>query len=248
MTGSPIRASRSPGSRRVISAWTLLPATVAALLVLGAPAASAAPGPASGHPLVALLDAHTARVQPNRHSVKIETVAARRPLTRVRTVLPVLGEAAHGSWLRVRLPGRPNGHTGWIASRRTRAGIAEWSLEVRLSTRQVTASRLGTIVRRFPAVVGKRSTPTPRGSFFIEEALALGTSAAGGPYALATSARSNVLQEFDGGPGQIALHGRDNLPGALGTASSHGCIRLSTHAITWLAKRIGAGTPLVITR
>ena len=53
-----------------------------------------------------------------------------------------------------------------------------------------------------------------------------GRSAAGGPYALATSDRSDVFQEFDGGPGQIAIHGMDNLPGALGTASSHGCIRL----------------------
>jgi lipoprotein-anchoring transpeptidase ErfK/SrfK len=71
-------------------------------------------------------------------------------------------------------------------------------------------------------------------------------SQAGGPFALATSARSNVLQEFDGGPGQIALHGTNGLPGALGTAASHGCIRLSTGAITWLARRIGAGVPLTV--
>jgi lipoprotein-anchoring transpeptidase ErfK/SrfK len=57
-----------------------------------------------------------------------------------------------------------------------------------------------------------------------------------------------VLQEFDGGPGQIALHGTDNLSGALGTAASNGCIRLSTRAITWLARRIGSGVPLTITQ
>ena len=49
-------------------------------------------------------------------------------------------------------------------------------------------------------------------------------SAAGGPFALATSARSYVLQEFEGGPGQIALHGTNDLSGALGSAASHGCI------------------------
>ncbi len=70
----------------------------------------------------------------------------------------------------------------------------------------------------------------------------------GGPYALATSARSNVFQEFEGGPGQIALHGTNNLVGSLGTAASHGCIRLSTRAITWMARRIGAGVPLTIVR
>jgi lipoprotein-anchoring transpeptidase ErfK/SrfK len=70
----------------------------------------------------------------------------------------------------------------------------------------------------------------------------------GSPFALATSARSRVLQEYGGGPGQIALHGTRNISGALGTAVSHGCIRLSTRAITWLARRIGSGTPLTITR
>lgn len=68
----------------------------------------------------------------------------------------------------------------------------------------------------------------------------------GGPYALALSARSNVLQEFDGGSGQIALHGRDALGGTLGAAESHGCVRLATASIAWLAQRIGPGVPVRI--
>jgi lipoprotein-anchoring transpeptidase ErfK/SrfK len=68
----------------------------------------------------------------------------------------------------------------------------------------------------------------------------------GGPFALALSARSNALQEFEGGPGQIALHGRDNLGGTLGAAESHGCVRLGTANIDWLAARIGPGTPVTI--
>ena len=68
----------------------------------------------------------------------------------------------------------------------------------------------------------------------------------GGPFALATSARSDVLQEFEGGPGQIAMHGRDNLGGTLGTAASHGCVRLGTASIDWLAERIGPGMPVTI--
>ena len=119
---------------------------------------------------------------------------------------------------------------------------------VRLSARRVTVYRGGHVRRQFRAIVGKPSTPTPRGAFFVEEGLALSSYEAGAPYALATSARSNALQEFDGGPGQIALHGTDNLTGRLGTAVSHGCVRLGTQAITWLARRIGAGVPLRITR
>ncbi len=237
---------RSSG-RRGRAALALLAA--AALGLAGAPAAvaaSAAPPPSS--PLVLLLRSHTARVRPAAASQRIETVASRRPLTRVHTVLPVLGEAFHGTWLRVRLPGRPNGHTGWIAAAGTRSTLTEWSIEVDLSKRRVAVFQAGRQVRDFPAVVGATSTPTPTGSFFVEEALSLAPSESGAPFALATSARSNVLTEFDGGPGQIALHGRAHLPGALGSASSHGCIRLATAAITWLAHRIGAGTPVMITR
>jgi len=117
-----------------------------------------------------------------------------------------------------------------------------------ISTRRLTVYHYGRVARRYRAVVGTQATPTPRGHFFIEEALSLSPLAAGGPFALATSARSAVLQEFAGGPGQIALHGTKNLSGALGTAASHGCVRLNTRAITWLAGRIGGGVPLTVTR
>jgi lipoprotein-anchoring transpeptidase ErfK/SrfK len=89
--------------------------------------------------------------------------------------------------------------------------------------------------------------PTPLGTFFVEEAVKMDAGAVGGPYALALSARSNVLQEFDGGPGQIAIHGRDNVGGTLGTAASHGCVRLADSAMRWLVGRLGAGTPVTIT-
>lgn len=55
-----------------------------------------------------------------------------------------------------------------------------------------------------------------------------------------------MLQEFDGGPGQIALHGLDNIGGDLGTAESHGCVRLADSAVTWLAARIQPGVPVTI--
>jgi lipoprotein-anchoring transpeptidase ErfK/SrfK len=99
-------------------------------------------------------------------------------------------------------------------------------------------------VRRFRTVIGTRATPTPRGRFFVEEAVRLAPGTPGGPFALALSARSNVLQEFAGGPGQTAVHGTRGLPGRLGSRASHGCLRVSTRAIAWLAGRIDAGTPV----
>jgi len=220
--------------------------------VLVAPAqASAATGPAAGEPLVVLMDNHVARTGPGTRFRRIESVAARRPLTRVRTVLPALSYArSRGGthWVRVGLPGRPSGHKGWIRASRTRRTSTDWRLALDISARRVTVYHYGRVERRYRAVVGKPSTPTPRGHFFIEEAVALSPLAAGGPFALATSARSAVLQEFAGGPGQIAIHGVQNLSGALGTAVSHGCVRLSNRAITWLAGRIGRGVSLTVTR
>jgi lipoprotein-anchoring transpeptidase ErfK/SrfK len=81
----------------------------------------------------------------------------------------------------------------------------------------------------------------------VEEDVRLNGLDVGGPYALALSARSNVLQEFDGGPGQIALHGLDNIGGILGSAASHGCVRLSDGAMGWLVRYVGPGVPVTIT-
>jgi lipoprotein-anchoring transpeptidase ErfK/SrfK len=230
---------------------------------LGAPATAApppdepspkppAPAPATVAPtqeLAGIARPHFAYAQPSAASRRLRRVPARTPVTGARTVLPVIGhavDAAGRPWLHVRLPGRPTGSSGWIAQRGTVASSARWHLVVSVATRRVVAFRDGRRVRSFGAIVGKRSTPTPRGSFFVEEAVRLHRRAAGAPFALATSARSEVLQEFAGGPGQIALHGVRNIGGRLGSAVSHGCVRLSTRAITWLVRRVDAGTPLTI--
>jgi lipoprotein-anchoring transpeptidase ErfK/SrfK len=243
--------ARPLGLRRGVFALAVALLATALGCVLGAPARAASAAVPVSQPLVVMLGDHVARTRPDVKARRIESVTARRPLTRVRTMLPMLGEATSDdgrAWIHVRLPGRPSGHKGWIPASQTRSTSTGWHISVKLSARRVTIYRDGRFERRFRAVVGKPSTPTPRGHFFVEEALALSSRAAGGPFALASSARSRVLQEFDGGPGQIALHGTNNLTGALGTAVSHGCIRLSTRAITWLARRIGAGVPLTITR
>ena len=220
----------------------------AAVCLFAAPAHAAISVPTS-QTLAVLQNDHAARTTPSAAGRLIETVAGRRPLTRVRTVLPVIGRrrAADGStWLRVRLPGRPLGHTGWIAASNTRRDSTEWHIVIRLAARQVAVYRDGIVERRFSAVVGKSSTPTPLGRFFVEEAVALAASDTGAPFALASSARSQVLQQFEGGPGQIALHGTGNLSAPLGTAASHGCVRISPRAISWMASRIGGGVPMTI--
>jgi lipoprotein-anchoring transpeptidase ErfK/SrfK len=61
-----------------------------------------------------------------------------------------------------------------------------------------------------------------------------------------------VLQRFDGGDGTVGIHGRGgaSLVDPLGSARSHGCIRLANDAVDWLVRRIGVsrlpGTPVDI--
>jgi lipoprotein-anchoring transpeptidase ErfK/SrfK len=177
-------------------------------------------------------------------------LAATRPLTGAPTVVPVLRIAAADGhdWLRVRLPQRPNGATGWIAADGTQPSATRWAIVVSRARRRAVVYRGGVRIRSFTVIVGKRSTPTPLGRFFVAERVRQPRGSALGPWVLATSAYSNVLRQFGGGPGQIGLHGRTGLPGALGSAASHGCIRFSDRAIVWLARRARAGTPITIRR
>ena len=219
----------------------------------GAAAAGSSAGPVVEKPtqeLALLFGPHTAMSAPDKHSLALQLVGARRPITAERTALPIIGhktDAGGARWLHVLLPGRPNGHTGWIDSRTTASAVTSWHIVVDTAERRVTVYRHGRAVRTFKAVVGSPATPTPRGEFFVEEAIQLRPSDVGAPFALALSARSNVLQEFDGGPGQIALHGLANIGGVLGSAVSHGCVRLANGAMRWLVARIGPGVPVTIT-
>ena len=234
-----------------------LAAAAFACLMLVPACAQAAPATVRIAPhqeTVALLASHEVRSGPTTGDTVVAHVSAERPMTGARTVLPLLGQsidATGGSWLQVRLPGRTlKGRTppasGWISAAKTSMSATDWHLVVNRRARSVAAYHNGQKLRTYKAIVGKGSTPTPTGEFFVEENVRLPGNRPGAPFALATSARSKVFQEFEGGPGQIALHGLSNVGGSLGTAVSHGCVRLANRSITWLAKRIKPGDPVTI--
>jgi lipoprotein-anchoring transpeptidase ErfK/SrfK len=236
-----------------MSKRTLAAALVAGLAAVGTAAASADARTAlhvsPRQEVAKLLTAHKV-ISALRDPARVARIAEARPITGGQTVLPVV---AHGTrngarWLRVALPGRPNGAKGWIAQRGTVLVKRTWHLVVRTSARRLRVYRAGHFVQSFPVIVGSPSTPTPHGRFFVEEAVRMLSGSAGAPFALALSARSTVLQEFAGGPGQIAVHGLANIGGTLGTAASHGCVRVADRNIRWLAARIAPGVPVTITR
>jgi lipoprotein-anchoring transpeptidase ErfK/SrfK len=147
------------------------------------------------------------------------------------------------TWVKLRVPGRPNGRTGWVQ----RGALSDFQvvnteLVVNRATERLTLYRNGRAVLRAPVAVGKRSTPTPAGHFWITEAFA-STDPAYGPYAFGTTAYS-ALSDWPGG-GVVGLHGT-NEPWLVPGAPSHGCIRLHNRDILRLERLLPIGTPIWI--
>jgi lipoprotein-anchoring transpeptidase ErfK/SrfK len=153
-------------------------------------------------------------------------------------------------WVRVRLASRPNDAAAWVETRRVQLRATRWRIEVRRAGREVRVRRDGRVVKRFRVVVGAPATPTPRGLFAIAGATRGTPRDFYGTWVVALTAHSNVLERYDGGDGRVALHGRGgaSLRDPLGSARSHGCVRLENTAIDWLVRTIGsarlAGTPV----
>ena len=153
-------------------------------------------------------------------------------------------------WVKVRLATRPNGAAGWIDSARVRLRPTSWRIVISLVRRTLTIDHAGAAAWQFSVVIGAHATPTPTGPFSIIGAWHSPPNAFLGSWILPLSAHSDVLHKFDGGDGLIGIHGRGgrSLRDPLGSAHSHGCIRLANTAIDWLVRTIGTaqlpGTPV----
>jgi lipoprotein-anchoring transpeptidase ErfK/SrfK len=165
-------------------------------------------------------------------------------------VLDSKRDADDALWLQVQLARRPNGSTAWVLADHVRLARTAWRIEVATSSRTVTVRRAGKLVRRFKAVVGAPGTPTPRGLYAVSERFDLANANSFyGPHVLALTAFSDIFETVGGGPGVVGILGRGgaSLASALGTAGSHGCVRIDNAQIVFLARVAIAGTPVAIT-
>jgi hypothetical protein len=189
--------------------------------------------------------------RPNRGG-RVWRAATTTPWGGNPTWLLVLGCASDESgreWLRVLLPIRPNGNTGWIRADFVLLARSPYSVEVRTKQAEVSVFRSGRPLRRFRAVVGAEATPTPAGLFAIYDPVPQPRSDGFvGPWVIHLTGHSDVLDDFGGGPGRVAIHGRGgaSLHVPLGSAASHGCIRVDNDVVSWLARTVPTGTPVVI--
>ncbi|HVU73492.1 MAG TPA: L,D-transpeptidase [Mycobacteriales bacterium] len=147
-------------------------------------------------------------------------------------------------WFKVIVPDRSNKKLGW-AKQTDLAGykIKQW-LEINTESHKMALIKGTTCVRVFPVAVGKASTATPHGYFFVNDRLAA-PNAAYGHHILGTSAYSPAFVTFGGLDAAIGIHGTDE-DSSVGHAVSHGCVRMHIGDSDWLYPRIKLGTPVFI--
>lgn len=136
-------------------------------------------------------------------------------------------------WLEVYLPVRPNGSKGWVRTDAVDVAANRFRVEVALSDHRLRLYDGDERVLDEEIGVGTDNTPTPGGVFYIRSLIA-STDPVYGTYAFGLSGFSEVHNSFNGGPGDIGIHGTND-PSTIGTDVSNGCIRLRDETVIQLA-------------
>jgi lipoprotein-anchoring transpeptidase ErfK/SrfK len=217
------------------------------------PAAAARPlGPADLLGYIATpLGTPSVYLDPSTSSKRIDIPA--QTAAKAPTTFAVVGDAStpatskNPGWYQVLLPSRPNGTTAWVPTTSVTVTKTPLRIFVDLTTRTLRVESDGTTDMTVPVAIGTLENPTPTGATYVTE-LIQNTNPAGsyGPYAYGLALHSNTLSEFEGGDGQVGIHGT-NQPRLIGESVSHGCVRLTNDNVKKLvALQLPLGVPVFI--
>ncbi|HEX3427112.1 MAG TPA: L,D-transpeptidase [Acidimicrobiales bacterium] len=163
-----------------------------------------------------------------------------------QTVRPVISQTP--DWIQVGLDTRPDGATGWVPRSSITLAATPYRIVVSISQRRLTLYKDGQSVYTSLVGVGAPQYPTPLGTTFVDAIVATPKSQLYiyGPTVLILGTHSNVLTDFDGGNGTVAIHGYPSAPSTTdGVADSHGCVRASPETISAL-QIVPLGTPVEV--
>ena len=186
----------------------------------------------------------------SRPTSKARKVARLRLLTEdkfpeVYLVLSRWVDPKGNEWYRIRIPARPNGQTGWVGGDALgELHLVRTLLVVNRTTLHATLYKRGRRIWRAPIGVGKTSTPTPAGHFWIREKFRFKGVPFYGTRAIGTSAYAPTLSDWPGG-GVVGLHGT-NQPYLIPGRPSHGCVRIKNADVARLYRLAPIGTPIHI--
>ncbi len=205
-----------------------------------APSSTGAPPPA----VTATTKVPTLQVFDAPNGAPITTLSDRTDYLQPRTLLVTQRQPG---WVQALLPIRPNGTTGWVRESDVTLSTTPYLITIDLAQHHLWLTKDGQPVLDSAVVIGKKSTPTPVGTFYVTDPVDLRSNpnTTYGAYAIGLSGYSEVLYEFNGGPGQIAIHGTPN-PEQVGQDLSNGCVRVPNDVILRIAELVPLGTPVRI--
>jgi lipoprotein-anchoring transpeptidase ErfK/SrfK len=155
-------------------------------------------------------------------------------------------EQRNDGWIRVLLPVRPNGASGWLHTSDVKLVPTRYHITIALGAHQITVYDGEAAILQEPVAVGAPDTPTPPGRYYIRVLLeSEDPGSVYGPFAYGLSAHSDVLTSFSGGDAEVGIHG-NNDASVLGQSVSHGCVRMSNEGVTRLTQLLPLGTPVEI--
>ena len=147
-------------------------------------------------------------------------------------------------WHQVLLPVRPNGSLGWVRNSDVMLAAHNFRIKVDLADFRLRVLERNETIFDTVAGVAANNTPTPGGQYYITELIAPEVpDSVYGSFAYGLSGFSETFETFNGGPGQLGLHGTND-PGTLGTAVSAGCIRLHDNDVSRLVTFLPLGVPV----
>lgn len=125
-------------------------------------------------------------------------------------------------------------------------------LEIRLGDRRITLYQRDTVVKSYPIAVGRPGWETPTGQFKVLQKiknptwvhpLKKGIEIPGGDPE--NPLGRHWIGFWTDGKNWIGFHGTPN-PRSVGTAASHGCIRMYNQDIEELFQKVDIGTPVIV--
>lgn len=124
-------------------------------------------------------------------------------------------------------------------------------ITIDLSDRRLTLYQGDTVLRTIPVAVGRSAYPTPTGEFEVRQMIR--DPSWMNPFThevIEGGSPRNPLGRFwigfwTDGTNWVGMHGTPN-PESVGTAASHGCIRLYNEDIQALFAQVSMGTPVTV--
>jgi len=250
-TAAPATAVPTTAAPTTATATTIAPTTTGVATTAPPNRRNLGPGDLSGY-IATPNGAPSVYRQPGQSASRLDVKS--KTSAGAPTTFAIIGDAsdparlAHPGWYEVLLPTRPNGSAAWVPTTSVTVTKTPLRLFVDLKRRSLHIASDDKTLLTVPVAVGTATNPTPTGATYLTELIQnVEPDGAYGPYAFGLALHSDTLSEFEGGDGQVGIHGT-NQPRLIGQAVSHGCVRLSNDSVAKVvALQLPLGAPVFIT-